>query len=395
MNGIGKSLLCLAAALLATCVLSACADAQLRDKNPVPPLDPGVVVHLGDQSVTPYKNFLWSSDYMENGWLAADGIGLIFQLPEAAQNLPRLKWDAAYEFEIELPEDATLLRFDLYDGAFDRTHHQIPQADLPAALAEAQGDVCYVVFQVLYQGEYIPSREGYENSGYEYAFALGLDAEIPALEAWELGAEDVAYIERFDGSAAPDTPAFVWAADGEVARVLAWLKGIELMDFASTCNPAQDVPGGSFALALHCFDGSAVNVHFALDTVCTESGYYAYKAEPDGLTVPQLSLCIPSLSYPTDSTEIPITLVNQSGQTGSMVLAPTLERMTEEGWMQLAVNGGFCGTPDPFSTGVTDGWTVPLSLYEDVVPGVYRVTLGARDAKGTEYKISAVFTFED
>lgn len=395
MNGIGKLLLCFAAVLFASCVLNACADAQLRDTNPAPPADPGVVVHLGDQSVTPYKNFLWSSDYTENGWLAADGMGLVYGLPDLAQELPRLKEDDALEFEIDLPENAQLLSFDLYDEAFARTHWSVEQRELPAALAEAQGGVCYVVFQVLYRGEYIPSREEYENSGYEYAFALELDAEMPALEAWELGAEDVAYIERFDGSAAPDVPAFVWAADDEVARVLAWLKGIELMDFVSTRNPAQDVPGGSSALVLHCFDGSAVNVHFALDTVRTESGYYAYKAEPDGLAAPPLSLCIPSLSYPADSTEVPITLVNQSGQTGSVVLAPMLERMTDQGWVQLAVNGGFCGTPDPFPAGVTDGWTVPLSLYEDVVPGVYRVTLGARDAKGTEYKISAVFTLED
>lgn len=405
MKGIGKPLLRFAAALLAACAFTACGGAPRVADSPIPTdgsgalaggdsarqNNAGVVVRLGDQTITPYESFLWS----EKGGVVGCAISFFYQLPDAAQELPHLKWGAAYEFEIELPEHAELLRFDLYDAAFERIHHQIPKTNLPAALAEAQGDVCYVVFQVLYQGEYIPSSEEYENSGYEYAFALELDAETPALEAWALEPEDVAYVERFDGSTEPGTPSRVWASDDEVAWVLEWLRGIKLLDFAGTRDPAEDTPGGSFFLVLHCFDGSAVNARFALDTVLTESGYYTYETEPDGLAAPPLALRVPLPRYPADSSHIPITLVNESGKQGSVSLAPVLERMTDQGWIPLSVSGGFCGTPDPFPVGVTEGWTVPLSLYEGVIPGVYRITLGARDAEGTELKISAVFTLTD
>lgn len=361
-------------------------------RAPAPEESAGVSVSQGDQTITPYESFLWSSDYTENGWLAACGMGMFYLLPELAQELPRLDRSAA--FEIGVPDNGEIISFSVFDGAFGRTHHNISEEELPEAIAAARGNLCYVVFQVVYQGEYIPSEGKSENSGCEYAFALAWDDE-PALAAWALEPEDIAYIERFDGSTDPDTSSYVWASDARVAEALAWIAGIEPLEFVSLESPARDTPGGSYSLLLHCFDGRTVAVGFALDTVLTDRGYYTYAKRVEQAAPPPFSLHTsePSYSYKTDG--IPITLVNKTDQTGSMSFVPALERMSEEGWTALNTVGGFCGTPDPFPPGVKDAGAVPLSLFEDVTPGVYRLSFYATDAGGTEYRICAVFRLEE
>lgn len=352
----------------------------------------GVSVSQGDQTAAPYENFLWSSDYTENGWLAADGFPLIYLLPELALELPVLDRNAA--FEIEVPENGKMGSFSVFDAAFVRTHHNISRAELPAALAAAPGNVCYVVFQVIYRGEYIPSEQKNENSCCEYAFALAWDDE-PALSAWALESEDVAYIERFDDSQEPGTPSLIWASDEQVAGALAWLKDIELMEFVGLQNPAKETPGGSVRFLFHCFGFRTVSVYFVPGAVLTDRGYYTYAEKSIMPAVPPLLLRVsePSYSYKTD--EIPIALVNETGQTCGMAFVPVLERLSEECWAALPVLGGFCGTPDPFPPGVSDAGAVPLSLFEDVTPGIYRLSFLAADAEGKEYQICAILRLEE
>ena len=88
---IRKTLPCLILAVLLAASACTAPDDMRLPVDPAPAIPPnptfrqagpcaresaGVSVSQGDQTITPYESFLWSSDYTENGWLAACGMGM-------------------------------------------------------------------------------------------------------------------------------------------------------------------------------------------------------------------------------------------------------------------------------------------------------------------------------
>ncbi len=103
------------------------------------------------------------------------------------------------------------------------------------------------------------------------------------------------------------------------------------------------------------------------------------------------SLTVPYQAYPEDVESITTTVHIPDGDVVFGALAPQLERLYNGKWTALS-GMGYCGTPDE----IKDGALVPLpvSSYEGVSPGEYRVSLSVSDNLSLETDIKAYAYFE-
>ncbi len=208
-----------------------------------------------------------------------------------------------------------------------------------------------------------------------------------------LSPQDVAYICRFDDSAAPDTPSVKYASDADVEEALRYLKSIRPTERIGA--QAQDIPGDGVSFRLCCFDGKELEVVFSADAVRTPNGYYAYET---GSSLPDTGgfrLIVPQSAYPADTEEIPAALINDTGRDALFRYVPTLERMDADGWWKLQPRTGFCGTPDPLPAGRTDLENAAFLPAFDAASGVYRLSMQIIDTDGNEYTVSDVFSLTD
>ena len=103
------------------------------------------------------------------------------------------------------------------------------------------------------------------------------------------------------------------------------------------------------------------------------------------------SLTVPYKAYPEDVESITVTVHIPDGDVVFGAHAPQLERLYNGKWTALS-GMGYCGTPDE----IKDGALVPLpvSSYEGVSPGEYRVSLSVSDNLSLETDIKAYAYFE-
>lgn len=103
-----------------------------------------------------------------------------------------------------------------------------------------------------------------------------------------------------------------------------------------------------------------------------------------------LRLEMAQTQYTLDNTEWEWQIVNETGETYSMLYAPLLEQQQDDGsWQKISCQGGFCGVEDPVEE-VTQGSAL-AEWYPDLQPGLYRLSYRISiDAEQKEY-ISAQF----
>lgn len=91
-----------------------------------------------------------------------------------------------------------------------------------------------------------------------------------------------------------------------------------------------------------------------------------------------------------------LAIVNDTGEEAQVLLIPTLERETAEGWTTVPFRAkiGFCGTPDPLPTGEKNWSEDTIILWGELVPGSYRLSYTVTDSAGTEHIASGTFTVE-
>ncbi len=83
-------------------------------------------------------------------------------------------------------------------------------------------------------------------------------------------------------------------------------------------------------------------------------------------------------------------IVNETGETYSMLYAPLLERQQADGsWQEMQCEGGFCGVEDPVQE-LTQGHA-EAEWYPNLQPGVYRLTYRISIDTETKEYVSAQF----
>jgi hypothetical protein len=223
---------------------------------------------------------------------------------------------------------------------------------------------------------------------------------IPAIQGITEG--QVLRIDRFDDSVPPDTPAITYAATNEIEKQLSRLKSIRLAEYLEA--PRSEAPGGWSRYDILCFDGTKISISFSMDTVNFGQGYYTYTENTatfgqdfftyiDSQAVKddrKVWLAIEQEQYVKGTETIHYTFFNHTGHTVAVVLAPQLERATEEGWVPIKCEGLFCGTTDR----VDDASHQDLRLadwFPTAEEGIHRLSLTLYEKDNKVSVISDIF----
>lgn len=87
-------------------------------------------------------------------------------------------------------------------------------------------------------------------------------------------------------------------------------------------------------------------------------------------------------------------IVNNTGKSVEIVMAPFLEKEVDGSWVTVKSNVGFCGTPDSLSENRED--SLPLTWFPDITKGIYRLsfTYYIVNEKGDREEAKISDTFE-
>ncbi len=136
-----------------------------------PPIDSGntltSIISNGETTV-PFLQLLWDRSWTGDGWLSADGMSLIYMLPEIAEQFPIVTYDD--DFTVQFKEGVSFTYMSIYDDGFERLYHNV---DLSYLEGLPEG-VYYIEIVVENQGKYIKSENQYEYHGYDCAFKLAI-----------------------------------------------------------------------------------------------------------------------------------------------------------------------------------------------------------------------------
>ncbi len=219
---------------------------------------------------------------------------------------------------------------------------------------------------------------------------IQLPASIPGVAA--LSVAEVFSIECYGGAQTPYMPSQVWAADADVAAMLAYLQSIRLTGYSGKASPEAQTLCEQYGYILRCFDGRAFNLDFACGALSFGEGYYTYEFPESGVPAQPVSLAMRQYGWPAGAEEVGYSIINETGDTLHVVLAPKLESATGTGWAEVPADGGFCGVADPVGP---DGLTSALpfaAIYPTAGEGFFRLSFTVYDQTNKEYSISTVFT---
>lgn len=88
-----------------------------------------------------------------------------------------------------------------------------------------------------------------------------------------------------------------------------------------------------------------------------------------------LALVMERESFPLDAAQAGYTVQVPAGKQYSVVLAPQLERQTDQGWEYVECDASFCGTPDQLEESY-EGF-IELGWYPNLPAGTYRLSFQA------------------
>ncbi len=125
-----------------------------------------ITVTSNGETIAPYENFAFARSWAENGWLYADGIALLYQLPELADELPVVTYSD--NFAVQYKSGVSFLRMSVCSEAFEQIEHN---ARLEY-IKELPAGTYYIGIVVTFDGKYIESEGEAEYIAYECAFRL-------------------------------------------------------------------------------------------------------------------------------------------------------------------------------------------------------------------------------
>lgn len=115
----------------------------------------------------------------------------------------------------------------------------------------------------------------------------------------------------------------------------------------------------------------------------------------DASQEPAYALSTLSAPVSPEAEDIPVLLLNTTGEDASILFIPHLERESADGtWSEVpfAPQVGFCGVADPLPAGTTS-WSVPLTaLWGELEGGRYRLSYAVTDGEGAKHTASGEFT---
>lgn len=132
-----------------------------------------ITVHTGGGDTTPYVNFLWAQSYGENGWIAADGTRISWNLSQLCNEFPEITY--GNDFQIRYQDGVTFQHLSVYNAELQCIHQNVTQ-DVLKTLPDG---TYYLVINVNVQGKYIAAEKQHETSGYECAYKLQVSGSNP------------------------------------------------------------------------------------------------------------------------------------------------------------------------------------------------------------------------
>ena len=161
----------IALVLALVCVLGLCACNSNTSPKIMAPEYP-ITITANDESIIPYRHFLYSGSWDGNGFLCADGVDLLSKLPQLKTDgvIPQIHYSD--DFKVLLEDSVTLQRILLYDGNFNQLDSLMNVSDL--SMLDA-GEY-YVGFVVNWQGAYIEAAQQNEYIGWACTLKLIVDA---------------------------------------------------------------------------------------------------------------------------------------------------------------------------------------------------------------------------
>ncbi len=115
----------------------------------------------------------------------------------------------------------------------------------------------------------------------------------------------------------------------------------------------------------------------------------------DAAQEPDYAVLVRPQPLPPEAEDIPLLLLNATGEDASILFIPHLERESAGGaWSEVpfAPQVGFCGMGDPLPAGATS-WSEPLTaLWGELEEGRYRLSYAVTDGEGAEHTASGEFT---
>lgn len=99
-------------------------------------------------------------------------------------------------------------------------------------------------------------------------------------------------------------------------------------------------------------------------------------------------------TYPVSAEQLDFEIINETGETYSVVLIPTLEQQQEDGsWQVLQCAAGFCGVGDSLAESLQS--SIDTAWYPDLQAGVYRLSYTIQLHDEQQKTVSAMFTITE
>ncbi len=121
---------------------------------------------VNDEEIKPYKHFLNSQQWTEDGWLCGDGMNLANKLPDIMDELAAIIYGD--DMEIVIGENTELLNISIMDENLE----SLEKGTELSVLEKIPTGSYILSFTVKEQGKYIETENDYESSSYSYIYKL-------------------------------------------------------------------------------------------------------------------------------------------------------------------------------------------------------------------------------
>ncbi|MGI6160523.1 MAG: hypothetical protein ACOYJD_00685 [Christensenellales bacterium] len=160
----GKSLFVFVWLMLILLIFSGCGK-QNTDKTLIS------IISNGDTTL-PYTRFSWDSSITESGWIQADALQLIYELPNISDELPIVTYNN--DFSVLYQKNVSFSHMLVYDDSFKQLHHIASYDDMDYldCIHKLEQGSFYINIMIAQRGEYISSVNEYEYSGIDCIFKL-------------------------------------------------------------------------------------------------------------------------------------------------------------------------------------------------------------------------------
>lgn len=165
--------------LIILLIFSGCKPAApSHDGDPSEPADSDktmITITSNGETTLPYLRWSWDTSRTDNGWVSADALQLICELPDIAPELPIVTYGD--DFAVQYKEGVSYSYMWVYDDSFEYLHHIAPYDDIDylTCLAQLPEGTYYIAIAVVKQGDYYVFENRHESSGYDCVFKLKVE----------------------------------------------------------------------------------------------------------------------------------------------------------------------------------------------------------------------------